>query len=232
VQPDDLVVVPDFGSPDGSFIEVAEKSILHCSVTVRGRQAHAAMPQAGINAHRAAAHLTVRLDERLHERFPNDDPLFFPATSTFEPTKRDATVPNINTIPGLDRFYLDCRILPSIDLEDVKSVIVEEARAVADEFGVSVEVRYPATEVAAPPTPVDAPVTMALAEAVRQVRGVEPMAGGIGGGTVAALFRHRGIPAVAWSTMDDVAHQPNEYCVIENMVKDALVFAHLFVRGQ
>jgi succinyl-diaminopimelate desuccinylase len=232
VRPEDLVVVPDFGSPDGAFIEVAEKSILHCRVTVRGRQAHAAMPHAGTNAHRAAAHLTVRLDERLHERFPCEDPLFFPPASTFEPTKREATVPNVNTIPGVDMFYFDCRILPSLDVEDVKAVIGDEAGVVADEFQVDIDISYPTAEVAAPPTPVDAPITMILAEAVRQVRGVEPKAGGIGGGTVAALFRRRGIPAVAWSTMDDVAHQPNEYCIIDNMLHDALVFAHLFVRGQ
>jgi succinyl-diaminopimelate desuccinylase len=50
---------------------------------------------------------------------------------------------------------------------------------------------------------------------------------GIGGGTVAAVFRRAGLPAAVWSTIDDVCHQPNEYCVIDYMVNDAKVFAHV-----
>jgi hypothetical protein len=34
---------------------------------------------------------------------------------------------------------------------------------------------------------------------------------GIGGGTVAAAFRKRGLPAVCWSTLMHTAHQPNEH---------------------
>jgi acetylornithine deacetylase/succinyl-diaminopimelate desuccinylase-like protein len=30
--------------------------------------------------------------------------------------------------------------------------------------------------------------------------------------------------------MQGVAHQPNECCLVDNMVADSLVFAHLFVR--
>ena len=54
---------------------------------------------------------------------------------------------------------------------------------------------------------------------------------GIGGGTVAALFRHAGIPAACWARLDEIAHQPNEYCIIDNMVGDAKVFGHIFPAG-
>ena len=53
---------------------------------------------------------------------------------------------------------------------------------------------------------------------------------GIGGGTVAALFRHAGIPAACWAKLDETAHQPNEYCIIDNMVGDAKVFAHIMLQ--
>jgi len=55
---------------------------------------------------------------------------------------------------------------------------------------------------------------------------------GIGGGTVAAFFRKAGIPAAVWSTMDDTAHSPDEYCLVENMLNDAKVFAHVFLQEQ
>jgi succinyl-diaminopimelate desuccinylase len=63
--------------------------------------------------------------------------------------------------------------------------------------------------------------------ALRQLRGLEAKSIGIGGGTVGAYFRREGIHTAVWSTLDDLAHQPNEYCKIENMVNDAKVFVHL-----
>ena len=49
----------------------------------------------------------------------------------------------------------------------------------------------------------------------------------VGGGTVAAFFRRLGIPAVVWGRNEGQAHQPNEFCVIANMVGNAKVYAHL-----
>lgn len=228
--PDDLVIVPDAGAPDGSVLEVAEKSTMWLRLAVRGRQVHASIPGVGINANRAAAVLTVRLDARLHEAFPDEDPLFEPPGSTFEPTKREANVPNVNTIPGEDVSYFDCRVLPRHDLAAVKVVVAEVARTVEVDFGVTVHPSFPAEHPAAPPTPPDSPVVLALSRVIRSLRDVEPRTVGIGGGTVAAAFRRRGIPAVVWATLEETAHSPNEYCRVDNLMDDILVFAHLFAR--
>jgi len=230
IRSEDLVVVPDAGNPDGGMLEVAEKSILWLEFLVHGKQVHASTPDQGINAHRAAAHLAVRLDQALQQAFAGRDEVFDPPRSTFEPTRHDANVPNVNTIPGEERFFFDCRVLPDVPLARVREVVADVVAGVEREFQVQVEVSSPQTAEAAPATAVDAPVVRALARAVGAVRKVEAKPMGIGGGTVAALFRHRGIPAVVWSTMDDLAHQPDEYCVIDNMLEDAKVFAHLFLR--
>ena len=105
--------MPDAGSEDGTMIEVAEKSILWLRLTLLGQQGHASRPQRAENTLRAAAHVIVALDE-LHREFPGQNPLFRPPESTFEPTRKEANVGNINTIPGRDVFYLDCRVLPEI----------------------------------------------------------------------------------------------------------------------
>jgi len=63
----DMAIVPDGGTPDGHFIEVAEKSILWLRFTVYGKQAHASMPHQAVNARRAASYLAVYLDEYLHD---------------------------------------------------------------------------------------------------------------------------------------------------------------------
>jgi succinyl-diaminopimelate desuccinylase len=52
---------------------------------------------------------------------------------------------------------------------------------------------------------------------------------GIGGGTVAAFFRRAGLPAVVWMTVSQTAHQPNEFCLLTNLVGDAQVLAHVFL---
>jgi succinyl-diaminopimelate desuccinylase len=226
----DLIIVPDAGSADGTLIEVAEKSILWLKLTLSGSQGHASRPQLAKNTLRACAHVIVAL-EALREEFPLQNPLFKPAESTFEPTRKDANVPNINTIPGRDVFYLDCRVLPDYDLAQVKARITEMAREVAGRFGVSLTVE-PVQELAsAPPTDPEAPVVVALTKAIRQVYGREATPRGIGGGTVAAFFRQVGLPVAVWMTVSDTAHQPNEFCRLSNLLGDARVLAHVFLEG-
>jgi succinyl-diaminopimelate desuccinylase len=226
-RPDDLVIVPDAGNEAGTLLEVAEKSIAWVKFTTLGRQAHGSTPHHGNNAHRAGARLLVRLDERLHERYNAEDGLFSPPVSTMEPTKKEANVPNINTIPAEDVFYFDCRMLPQYELTDLIEEMKRIAAEIADELKVEVKVEPVQMAQAAPPTSPDAPVVRMLAKAVREVYGGEPFTQGIGGGTVAALFRRRGIPAVVWGRNEGRAHKPDEYSVIASMVGNAVVYAHL-----
>jgi succinyl-diaminopimelate desuccinylase len=222
----DLIIVPDAGGNDGTMIEVAEKSILWLKVTLLGQQSHASRPHKAKNTLRAAAHVIVALDE-LHREFPLENPLFRPPMSTFEPTKKEANVPNINTIPGRGVFYLDCRVLPDYDLAIVTERVRAIATGVAKKFGVTVKVEPVQTLASAPPTAPDAPVVMALERAIRQVYGRKAVPQGIGGGTVAAFFRKAGLPAAVWMTANDCAHQPNEFCYLSHILGDAKVLAHV-----
>ncbi len=226
---DDFIIVPDAGLPDGSMIEVAEKSIYWVKIETKGKQCHASTPEQGINAHRAAAHLITRLG-KLYEIFNQKDEVFEPPISTFEPTKKENNVPNINTIPGDDVFYVDMRILPEIKIDDVQKTVTGFIKEVEKEFGVEISTSSPQREEAAPATPSDAPVVKALSASIKSIYGVDAKPMGIGGGTVAAFFRRAGFNAVVWSKIDELAHQPNEYTVIDNMVGDAKVFANLFLQ--
>jgi succinyl-diaminopimelate desuccinylase len=225
---EDLIIVPDAGNPTGTQIEIAEKSLVWLKVRTLGKQCHGSDPDKGKNAHRAGANLIVRLDKTLHDICNVKDSLFDPPVSTFEPTKKEANVPNINTIPGEDIFYFDCRVLPQYDIKE----LLEDAKAVAEtvekEFGVTVEITTEQFEQAAPPTLAKAPVVKILTNAIKNVYGIDPQPKGIGGGTVAAFFRRAGYDAVVWGKFDSSAHQPNEYCIIDNMVNDAKVYAHIF----
>jgi succinyl-diaminopimelate desuccinylase len=220
---DDLIIIPDAGEPDGSMIEVAEKSILWVKFKTIGKQVHASVPDLGINAFRAASNLVVKLDE-LHTIYNEEDIVFAPSCSTFEPTKKESNVPNVNTIPGDDVFFLDCRILPQYNIEAVLQNIRGMADEVEKSFKVKIEISTTQKEQAAPATDVNAPIVRRLKSAIERVYGVQAKPQGIGGGTVAAIFRQHGYPVAVWSTLDDLAHQPNEYCRISNMLNDAKVF--------
>ena len=225
---DDLIVVPDAGNEEGTMIEVAEKSMLWIRFIVKGKQCHASTPGKGKNSLFGAARLIVALDQ-LKARFDLSDDLFRPSVSTFEPTKMEANVPNINTIPGRNIFYLDCRVLPFYKVDEILAACKEIGEEIGKELGLQIEVKAAHREDAAEPTSPDAHVVKALIKAIRKVTGKDAIPMGIGGGTVAAFFRKTGLPAAVWSTISETAHQPNEYCLISNILTDAKILACLYL---
>lgn len=224
----DLIIVPDGGNEEGTMIEVAEKSMLWIKFTITGKQCHASTPDKGNNSLFGAARLIVAL-EKLKDKFDLSDELFKPALSTFEPTKMEANVPNVNTIPGRDVFCVDCRVLPKYSVDDILDSAKEISGEIETELGLKINVEPVYRQDATVPTPPDAPVVKALAGAIMRVTGKKAKPMGIGGGTVAAFFRRVGLPAAVWCTVCDTAHQPNEYCLISNILTDAKIFTCLYL---
>ncbi len=222
---DDLVVVPDSGNDAGDFIEIAEKADWKLKFTVIGKQVHAALPHTGINACRAANILAYEVDEALHKAFPEEDKTFAPPFSTFEPTRRFANVPNTNTVPGREVFEFDCRVLPSVSLDEAFNIVEKIRKDTEIKTGAKIELTVSRND-AAPVTSPDSEVVKLLVKSINEVLNIEPKTGGIGGGTFAALFRRKGIPAVVWSQeCGGVAHQPDEFTEINYIVNNAKVFA-------
>ncbi|MDI6847987.1 MAG: M20 family metallo-hydrolase [Candidatus Bathyarchaeia archaeon] len=224
---DDLIVVPDGGNEDGSFVEIAEKSALWFRTRTIGKQTHASRPDKGLNAHRIGMEYALALDKMLHEKYSLKDEYFDPPESTFEPTKKEKNVDAVNIIPGEDLTYFDCRVLPSYNLEKILNDIHGLAENFEKKIGAKIKIEVLQKSVAPKPTDANSKIVIMLKEAIKKVRGVEPKVGGIGGGTCAAFFRKLEVPAVVWSTIDETAHQPNEYAKIENLVNDAKVFSFL-----
>ncbi len=225
---DDIILIPDGGDSQGATIEVAEKNLMWLQFTVKGKQTHGSRPDEGINATLAGYDLALRV-HGLETVFDKRDALFDPPYSTFQPTKKEANVPNINTIPGEDVFCMDCRILPCYTLDQVRVELRRCVKEVEDKYGVKVEWTEPQTA-ESPATSVDAPVARRLAEAVKAVTGVDTRFIGIGGGTVGAELRVKGFNAVVWSKLDETAHQPNEYTIIDNLISDSQVMAYMMLQ--
>lgn len=228
--PDDLILVPDFGAPDSTMVEVAEKHMLWVRISVHGKQCHGSTPEQGINSLVGAAAFILAL-RGLHERFPKKDALFDPPHSTFEATRKEANVPNVNTIPGLDVFYMDCRVLADYALDDVLAAMREIGEGVSREYGVRMEYEIVQRGEAAPATPPDSPVVERLIAAIKEVYATDAKPAGIGGGTVAAFLRKRGHKVAVWATCVHNAHQPNESSLISSQIGDAKVMAHVLMAG-
>jgi succinyl-diaminopimelate desuccinylase len=226
---DDLIIVPDGGNENGSLIEIAEKSALWFRVRTIGKQTHASRPDKGLNANRIGMEYALALDKLLHEKYPLKNEYFDPPESTFEPTKKEKNVDAVNIVPGEDVTCFDCRILPNYNLEEILNDIHKLAEDYEKKTGATIKIEILQKSVAPKPTDANSKIVRMLKEAIKNARGIEPKVGGIGGGTCAAFFRKIDIPAVVWSTIDETAHQPNEYAKIENIVNDAKTYAHLIV---
>jgi succinyl-diaminopimelate desuccinylase len=226
--PDDLIVVPDSGSADGSEIEVAEKNVCWLKLATKGRQCHASRPDDGANAFLANCELALSLNAMEREVFSVKNAIFVPERTTITPTKKDANVPNINTVPADDAFYVDMRILPEYPIDDVLAEARRRADAVEARYGVKVGLEVVQRN-DSPPTPADAPVVLLLQDAIKATYGIAGRAIGVGGGTVGAYLRSAGFPCVVWSRQDETMHAPNEYTKIENLIGDAKVFARLML---
>ena len=149
--------------------------------------------------------------------------------STFEPTRKDRNVDAVNIIPGEDITYFDCRILPNYDVDEVLAEITRVTAEFEKKTGATITFEVLQKQIAPKLKDGNSEMVALLKKAIKDARGLDARVGGIGGGTCAAFFRKAGIPAVVWSTVDEVAHQPNEYAKIKNMVDDAKIFALLAI---
>ncbi|MCL1931868.1 MAG: M20 family metallo-hydrolase [Treponema sp.] len=224
----DIALIPDGGDSKGEAIEIAEKNLLWVRFVTRGVQSHGSRPDQGVNAHLAGADLVLRLYRELSHKFGERDSLFDPDYSTFQPTKKEANVPNINTIPGEDVFCMDMRILPRYPIKTVLAEIDRIIASAAAQHKVTIDYSV-AQSTESPATGAQTPLVLSLSAAIGEVYGVKPHPIGLGGGTEAAFLRRLGLDCAVWEKVAETLHQPNEYALLENILGDAKVMALLMM---
>lgn len=215
----DEALVPDAGVSDGSFIEVAEKSILWTKFTIVGKETHASWPHQGINAGWVGNLMAVDLIRTMRKKYCDHNKLFEPPYSTFELTQKFSNVDSPNIVPGRDIFVTDFRVLPEWKLSEIIDDIDRLVSKYEYEHKVKISYEFLQRVDAPEPTDPQSTIVKKLKKALKE-RAIDAKVGGIGGGTCAAALREIGIPAVVWCTVDETAHQPNEYTVIENLIND------------
>ncbi len=226
IKKDDLVLVPDFGTTEGNLIEIAEKGVLWLAVEIEGKQCHGSTPDEGNNALIAASDMILQLHE-VEKAFPLRNKLFIPDRTTITPTRHEENVPNINTISGKERFYIDCRVLPDYKTSEVINKVTELGNNIAQKYHVTVSVSVNNLEESSPYTDQNAPVVLKLKQAIKNIYHHDCICGGVGGATVGCKIRSLGIPVAVWSSVIPNYHQPNEGSKISHAINDARVFAQL-----
>ncbi|XRO76799.1 M20 family metallo-hydrolase [Methanocaldococcus sp. 10A] len=232
---DDLIIVPDFGTPTGEFVEIGEKGILWIKFKIKGKQCHGSTPENGLNADIVAFNFANELYNKLYKTFNKINPIFLPEYSTFEPTILKNKVENPNTIPGYVEVVFDCRILPTYKIDEVLEFIEDfiknfDFKKYLKYYDNSIEatIEYEILKSENPNyTDENAEIINELKKAIKNVLDREAKLCGMGGGTVAAFLREKGYKVAVWGIGEETAHQPNEHIKIEDLIKMAKVFYEL-----
>jgi len=214
--------------PEENHVCVTQKGALRLGLHFRGRMAHGAMPDAGINPipHAVAAIAAVARIEAAeragHGRHPT---LGWP---TLTPTIVQAPAvgeAQINVVPDSCFVAIDVRTIPGQDhhsLVDHVQAALEGLRAddPATDARLDVIEDRPWTE-----TPADYPLVLAVAEAVRRETAQEPVFDGVPGTTDGTYLHLAGVPIVTTGAgRRDLPHQANERVEVAELATTARIY--------
>jgi succinyl-diaminopimelate desuccinylase len=216
--------------PEQNELCLEQRGVVWARVSLRGRMAHGAMPEAGINPLTALGVLlreAPRLERRLRRLCSRSRHLKPPTVTPTVVRSPLEGVAQSNVIPATAEVVLDVRLTPGATIEAVSAEIDLACRAVADAVpGVTVDWRplngfRSATRVSR-----DEPVVDAMVAAVRAVTGHPPRWGGVPGSTDGTILRETlGIPIVTCGPGHRlIPHQVDEHVEISELVDAAKIY--------
>jgi len=216
--------------PEQNELCLEQRGVVWARVTVRGRMAHGAMPEAGINPITALGALlreAPALERRLR-RLCRRSPHLRPPTVT--PTIAQAPVqgvPQSNVIPSSAQVTLDIRLTPGPAAAAVaKEIDVACQRAVEACPGATVEWQPVSGYRMATRVERSEPLVRAMGRGVRQATGKPPRFGGVPGSTDGTILRMTlGIPIVTCGPGHRlIPHQVDEHVEVAELVDAARIY--------
>ena len=210
---------PDFAICAGFAYSVvtAHNGCLHLEVTVTGRQAHAAMPETGVDAmHAATGILTALYDGRAALKTTRSR-----IAGIASPTLNVGLIQggiNTNVVPDRVTFRLDRRIIPEESPAAVEQALRQLIGAAAGAYpGISVEIRR--VLLAEPFTPQAGweRIAGAIQRHARDVLQTEVPVNGVPLYTDARHYAARGIPTVLYGAGPRTLAEANGHNADENL---------------
>ena len=214
----DVAIIPDGGRMDLSIY--GEKGILWVEITSSGVQAHGSTPELGRNAIIPLAELIAELKSLdLGARY---DPAFDGWTMNVGTINGGSSA---NTVPSRARATIDFRLPAGITKQDVLAAIdariaVVRERSPDAEFDVSV-----LHETEPHLSDKNSVIIQSFDKAARKL-GLPMKYETFGGNTVAKNLFFAGITSVVHYPGDDkLAHVPNEFVIIDELVLGSILYA-------
>ena len=216
--------------PEQNELCLEQRGVVWARVTVRGRMAHGAMPEAGVNPITALGALlreAPALERRLR-KLCKRSPYLRPPTVT--PTVVLAPVqwgPQSNVIPSMAQATLDVRLTPGPDAETIgKEIDLACQRAMDACPGATVEWHAVNGYRMATRVEREEPLVKAMMKGVRQATGRAPTFGGVPGSTDGTILRTTlGIPIVTCGPGHRlIPHQVDEYVEVSELVDAARIY--------
>jgi succinyl-diaminopimelate desuccinylase len=216
--------------PEENELCLEQRGVVWARVTVRGRMAHGAMPEAGVNPITGVGALlreVPALQKRLRALCAKSKYLR-PPTVTPTIVRAPLTgVPQSNVIPAGAETTLDIRLTPG-PAEDVIAAEIEAAcrRAASACDGVSIEWRPVNGFRLATSVDKDEALVQAMKKGVRQATGRAARFGGVPGSTDGTILRMTlGIPIVTCGPGNRlIPHQVDEYVDVAELVDAARIY--------
>jgi succinyl-diaminopimelate desuccinylase len=216
--------------PEQNELCLEQRGVVWARVTVRGRMAHGAMPEAGINPITALAALLGEVPalERRLRRLCRKSPHLRPPTVTPTVVLSPAQgVPQSNVIPSAAQATLDVRLTPGPDADAVaKEIDVACQRAMEACPGATVEWQPVNGFRLATRVERSEPLVRAMVRGVRQATGRSARFGGVPGSTDGTILRTTlGIPIVTCGPGHRlIPHQVDEYVEVTELVDAARIY--------
>jgi succinyl-diaminopimelate desuccinylase len=219
--------------PEENELCLEQRGVVWARFRVRGKMAHGAMPEAGINPIsclgvilREAPALERRL-RRVCERSRHLRPPTVTPTVIQGPA-RGVGVPQSNVIPAVAELVLDVRLTPGIDADGIRTELEAVCRK-AEGVYPGVKVEWEAINSFRLATRVDKSeaLVQAMIGGVKAGAGRSPRYGGVPGSTDGTILRMElGIPIVTCGPGNRlIPHQINEYVDSAEIIEAARIYA-------
>ena len=217
--------------PEENELCLEQRGVVWARFRVRGKMAHGAMPEAGINPITGLGRLLVAapaLERRLRKACEKSrhlkPPTVTPTIIQGPPPK--VGVPQSNVIPAVAETTFDIRLTPGITSDDIRAELEAVCHAAAGQSGLKVEWEpVNAFRLATKVDPSEA-LVQAMIRGVKQATKRAPRYGGVPGSTDGTILRMElGIPIVTCGPGDRlIPHQVDEFVSVDQVVEAAKIY--------
>jgi succinyl-diaminopimelate desuccinylase len=195
---------------------------IRVAIRFMGKQAHGAMPYAGINPIPWLAQAVIAI-QQLEAEFQAKTPIHpLLGKPYITPTVLEAgSLPQLNVMPGEALLALDIRTIPGVDHAGIHArlqQILESIEGAKTQYEIIDDRPWTATDP-------NAKIVSVLEQASRLVLNREPRYGGVPGTTDGTFLHQAGVPIVTVGPGDrEIPHQANEFLRLEELVLSAKLY--------